>query len=80
MRQMTITTFEGEKFEISFHRTADNCYRCEFPNRFGQSLVRASKYHDQVIEDALTGKITWHCGSLHRMLEFVATYIGESEL
>jgi hypothetical protein len=76
---MTVKTFEGIEFRIHFERTADLCYTCIFPNIHEERLIALAGHNDEVCL-LNSGRVVFRTGSLNRLMDYLTTYIGETEL
>jgi len=79
VKTIEVKTTHELVFRIKVDTRADNCFSCAFPDRFAPSVQDALKFRDE-LETLADGTVIWYAGSLSRMLEFIAEYIGQSEL
>lgn len=77
VKTITIVTLE-QTFKIHFESSKANCWSCAFPERFFASVERSLKFNDSV--EILSDGVVYHSGSLVRIMEFIAEYIGQCEV
>lgn len=76
-RQIDITTLDGQTFTIAFDPAFLNCWSVELPHAWQARVDRRKLTRDTVaVSDR---SITWFSGSLSRLMDAIATYIGECE-